>query len=557
MGLAAVLCAGLSSGAWQGDAHAAGRAPEPGTAVAWGNDDSGRLGRDVGSGVSTTPVTVCGGASCAGPLDSVVAVEAGSGHGVALRDDGTVWTWGSNQYGQLGDGTSDPRTTPVQVGSLTDVTAIAGGDNHTLALRRDGTVWAWGRNNAGQLGDNSTTDRHSPVQVTCLVAPEAGCFDPVLANVTAIAAGAEHSLALHAGGYVGAWGSNTFGQLGNGTTESSPFPALATGVPSSVKAIAAGSDHSVAVRQDGGAVYGWGRNGNGQLGDGTTTDTTWPVQVCAVGTSAGCTSFLGGVNSVEAGGAHTLAVLTDGGVRSWGDNGSGQLGDGTTTDRPTPVRVCGSGTTAGCTTYLGGVNQVAAGAFFSLTRQTDGTARAWGMNVSGQLGDGTTTTRTTPVRVCASGQTAPCGRLLEGAGAVAAGSDFGLAIALPRADVRIAISADEPVASGEDLTYTITVRNDGPTAADNVTITSTLPAQSGFVSATPSRGSCTGPPAGTSGTVTCALGRVGLNVQATASIRVTVTAPAGTMITKTAAVSSSTPDPKQVNNTATLRTPVS
>ncbi|MFJ9827650.1 hypothetical protein ACIRSU_25300 [Streptomyces sp. NPDC101160] len=563
LGVAALLAAGFSPAAAAGAGPGAGpvaardatRAAEPGTGYAWGSDDAGRLGRGVGSGLSTTPVTICDGAGCAGSLTDVDAVDAGAGHGVALRDDGTVWTWGANQYGQLGDGTTDARTTPARVSSLTDVTAIAAGDNHTLALTRDGHIWAWGRNNAGQLGDGSTTDRPSPVQVACLPNPENECFGS-FADVIHIAAGGEHSLAVDAWGRLGAWGNNTDGQLGDGTTSSSPTPVYVQ-VGGDVVALAAGSAHSVAVFRNAGQVYSWGRNADGQVGDGTTGDRLLPGPVCAVGTGAGCTSFLTGATGADAGGAHTVAVLSNGGVRAWGDNAFGQLGDGTTTDRTTPVKVCGSGTGAGCATVLGGVTSVSAGASFSLSRQSDGTARGWGSNASGQLGDATTTNRTTPVTVCAPGRTAPCSRLLDGVGAVGAGSDFSLAIVRTRADVRVAIGADEPVASGEQLIYTVTVRNDGPSAAENVSLSSTLPGASRFQSATPSRGSCTGPPVGSSGTVTCPLGRIGAGAQATVTIRVTVTAPAGTMITNAVSVSATTPDPKQVNNTATLRTPVS
>ncbi|MGW5424141.1 hypothetical protein [Streptomyces sp. NPDC003943] len=555
VGVAALLWTGAQAGPAPGAAYAAGRAPEPGATVAWGNDDSGRLGRGVGSGLSTTPVTVCGGAACADSLTDVDAVEAGAGHAVALRDDGTVWTWGDNRYGQLGDGTTTARTTPVEVSSLTDVTAIAAGDNHTLALTRYGYVWAWGRNNAGQLGDGTTADRSSPVRVMCLPNPEFGCTG-WLNTVTHIAAGGEHSLAANTFGTISAWGNNTNGQLGDGTTYSSPAPVQAQ-VGGDVAALAAGSAHSVAVFRGRGGIYTWGRNADGQAGDGTTIDRLTPGPVCAEGTSAGCTTYLTGVTGADAGGSHTLAVLSNGGVRAWGDNAFGQLGDGTTTDRTTPVRVCASGTSAGCTVFLGAVTSVSAGASFSLSRQSESTARGWGSNAFGQLGDGTTTNRTTPRKVCASGQTAPCSRLLDGVGAVAAGSDFSLATFRRRADVRIAIGADEPVASGEQLIYTVTVRNDGPAAADNVSVSSTLPGASRFLSATPSRGTCTGPPVGSSGTVTCPLGRIGAGAQATVTIRVTVTASAGTMITNAVSVSTSTPDPKQVNNTATLRTPVS
>jgi len=194
-----------------------------------------------------------------------VQIAGGGHHSLALRNDGTVWAWGRNNYGQLGDGTTTERHTPVQVANLTGVQAIAGGFSHSLALRSDGTVWAWGRNSKGQLGDGTTTNRTTPVQVLNLT------------GVQAIAGGFFHSLALKSDGTVWAWGYNHFGQLGDGTTANRTIPVQVADL-TGVQAIAAGSDHSLALRNDG-TVWAWGWNYLGQLGDGTTANRSIPVQV--------------------------------------------------------------------------------------------------------------------------------------------------------------------------------------------------------------------------------------------------------------------------------------
>jgi len=192
-------------------------------------------------------------------------LAAGGTHSLALRADGTVWAWGWNDQGQLGDGTDTDRHTPVRVRGLTDVVAVAAGRAHSLALRADGTVWAWGSNEDGELGDGTDTDRHTPVKV------------PGLSDVVAVAARDWHSLALRADGTVWAWGNNRFGQLGDGTDTDRHTPVKVPGL-TDVVAVAAGEYHSLALRADG-TVWAWGRNGYGQLGDGTTTHRHTPVKV--------------------------------------------------------------------------------------------------------------------------------------------------------------------------------------------------------------------------------------------------------------------------------------
>lgn len=193
------------------------------------------------------------------------ATAAGGLHSVALKNDGTVWTWGGNAYGQLGDGLATNRSTPTQVSGLTGVTGVSAGYYHTLALKEDGTVWSWGHNLHGQLGDGTTTNRSRPVQV-------AG-----LNNIVAVAAYGYHSVALRNDGTIWSWGSNAYGEIGDGTTTSRFTPVQVSQITNAF-AIAAGANHTVALSQDGSA-FGWGNNIYGQLGNGTTTAASAPVQV--------------------------------------------------------------------------------------------------------------------------------------------------------------------------------------------------------------------------------------------------------------------------------------
>ena len=285
------------------------------------------------------------------------AIAGGTAHTVVLTDTGAVWTWGSNNWGQLGDGTTTTRVLPTSI-TITNVIAIAAGGDSSYALKADGTVWAWGSNGSGQLGDGTTTYRTSPVAVTGLT------------SVIAIAAGNNHALALKSDGTLWAWGNNGSGQLGDGTTTQRNSPVQVSTL-TGVVSMDGGSSFSVAVKSDG-TVWSFGANGNGQLGDGTTTTRTSPVQV----------SGLTGVTSVSAGSTHALALKSDGTVKAWGYNGSGQLGDGTSTQRNTPVSV----------SNLGIATAIAAGGDFSIALRQDLTISTWGGNGWGELGDGTSST---------------------------------------------------------------------------------------------------------------------------------------------------------------------
>jgi len=289
---------------------------------------------------------------------------------------------------------------------------------------------AWGNNNVGQLGNGT---RQAPEK--CVAENAAG--DPCdpspmavskLSGLTAVAGGgqlesSDFALALLENGTVQAWGSNFNGQLGNGTTEGSDAPAAVKGL-TAVKAIAAGGEFGLALLEDG-TVSAWGSNGSGQLGTGNTTNSTTPVAVCAVGETAPCAKDLEGVTAVAAGGNFALAVLSNGTVVAWGDGSEGRLGDGTTTSSTVPVGVCAAGTTGACPTgpFLSGVTAVSADATDGLARLNNGTAVAWGEGLFGQLGNGGTAEANSPVVVKEKNAK---GELvpLEGVSAVSAGGSL-------------------------------------------------------------------------------------------------------------------------------------
>jgi alpha-tubulin suppressor-like RCC1 family protein len=266
-------------------------------------------------------------AANASPLD-IVSIWGGARESIALRRDGTVWSWGINSCdpnnfsvgacGKLGDGTSTQRQVPVEVhgpgnsGYLDSVTAIIGGEHHNLALRSDGTIWAWGANFVGQLGTGNFVNTETPVQVSGLI------------SVTKLGGRGYHSLAVTIDGNVWAWGWNSKGQLGHDTTGQACSPPLfgtCSNVPVQVLGISnpltvtGGGFFSLALMPDH-TVMAWGANGSGELGDGSYANRAAPVQVSAV---------LSHVVNISAGWAHAVALTDDGKVWTWGDNTNGGL----------------------------------------------------------------------------------------------------------------------------------------------------------------------------------------------------------------------------------------
>ncbi|WP_081815116.1 hypothetical protein [Leifsonia aquatica] len=305
------------------------------------------------------------------------AVSASSSHSLALGSDGKAYAWGYNNYGQLGNGTTTSSSVPLAVTMPPGVTftSVKAGSLYSTALGSDGKAYAWGYNNYGQLGNGTITSSSVPVAVTL---PAGVTFTSVN-----LAAGGSHSLALGSDGKTYAWGANNYGQLGIGTTTNSTIPVPVT-MPVGVTftSVNLGFSYSVALGSDGKA-YAWGYNANGQLGNGTTTNSSVPL---AVAMPAGPT-----FTSISAGGSHTLALDTDGNAYAWGYNAYGRLGNGTTTNSSVPVAV----TMPAEATFT----SIHAGDYYSLALGSDGKAYAWGLNANGQLGNGTTTNSSVPVAV--------------------------------------------------------------------------------------------------------------------------------------------------------------
>lgn len=302
------------------------------------------------------------------PIREVVAGEA---FFVVLLEDGSVWAKGQNQYGQLGDGTTDGRSLWKQVTGLSSgVTQIAAGGYSAYALLSDGSVKAWGINFNGELGIGSTAGQSTPVTVTGLPS-----------SVSMLGSGMSTVYALLSDGSVMAWGSSSSGQIGDGGTSNRKTPVPLTALSSGVVHVAGGKWSGYAVMADGSA-RAWGYNASAQLGDGTTANRPTPVTPTGLGSS---------VTSIAAGEGMAYALLSDGSVMSWGDNYNGQLGTGTTAgESSTAVVVPG---------LSSGVAQIAASSDSGHALLASGAVKAWGWNSEGQLGDGTGRNRSTPVTV--------------------------------------------------------------------------------------------------------------------------------------------------------------
>ena len=322
-------------------------------------------------------------------LQGAGVFSAGNGFAVARRTDGTVWAQGANWSGQLGNGTNTLSSVPVEVCApgqvapcsqfLSGVVSVSGGSSQSVAAKSDGTVWAWGSNSSGQLGTGDTTSHSVPVQVIGLTGVTA----------TQVLTGYQSSFALASDGTVWAWGYNADGELGNGTNTNSTTPvhvcAPGATVPctsflNNVKAISTDHKFVLALKNDG-TVWAWGDNAFGQLGNGAITNLNKPVQVCAVGQTAPCTSFLSGITAVAAGMGHSVALTSSSTLDVWGGNNEGELGNGTSDlgahSIPAPV----SG--------LSGVAAIASGSRSVLAIMNDQSLRSWGHNGNGELGIGT------------------------------------------------------------------------------------------------------------------------------------------------------------------------
>lgn len=331
----------------------------------WGNNNDGQLGNGTTIG-NVHPGYVFG------LVHGVKAVSTGASHSCILTESGGVKCWGSNWSGELGDGTNEPRFIPVDVVGLSQgVTSIALGSSHSCASLTDGSVKCWGANNYGQLGDGTNTDRNTPVDVTGL------------SDVAKPGAGMYHSCAITYTGLLKCWGRNDYGQLGDNSTEDRNIPVDVVGITSPVVQVNGGYAHTCALTQAGGAKC-WGGNSVGQLGDGTRTQRLIPVDVFGLTTE---------VTSISTGSYFSCAVYT-GGVKCWGHNYDGILGNGSLGNYPNyPRAVTGLST---------GVLSVSSGSEYSCAILVDGTVKCWGLNETGQLGDGTRGIIRTPTIIGAS-----------------------------------------------------------------------------------------------------------------------------------------------------------
>lgn len=359
-----------------------------GAAACWGAGNRGQLG-DGANAASRTPTTVKGLGS------GVAGVTAGTTHACAVTEAGTVSCWGANASGQLGDGTTTASGVPVPVTGLTDAARASASADHTCALTTAGAVTCWGAGGSGQLGNGAEASSSKPVEV-----------DTLSSGAVSVAAGRNHTCAATEAGEAWCWGANVYGQLGTGDTQATSTPAKVAGVADVID-LAAGSNFTCALTSAG-AVSCWGGNTAGQLGTAATR-TARPVAMAGLDAD---------IVAISAGNDLACARTADGAALCWGSNAAGQLGTGTTIASKEPITVTGLDK---------GVTSLSAGAATGdhvCAVIDDGTARCWGGNAGGQLGNDASTTITAPAAVTGpgaeatdvqAGGTSTCGRTPEGA----------------------------------------------------------------------------------------------------------------------------------------------
>jgi alpha-tubulin suppressor-like RCC1 family protein len=328
---------------------------------AWGSGGSGKLG-DNTVAAKSSPVTVVGG------ITNWSQISNSNYHTLGLTSAGILYAWGSNSGGRLGDNTTSSRSSPVTpVGGINTWRQIAAGGGHSFGITSDGILYAWGLGSYGRLGDNTTSSRLSPVTVV-----------GGITNWTQVTAGDRHALGLRSTGVLYAWGYGYAGRLGNNASADRSSPVTVVGGITSWSQISTGEGHNLGFTS-GGIAYAWGGNGNGQLGDNTITARSSPVTVVG-----GITTW----SQLSGGRFHSMGLTSAGVAYAWGYNAQGRLGDNTVAAKSSPVTVVG-----GITNW----SRLTAGRAHSFGRTSAGILYAWGENTDGQLGDGTTSSRSSPV----------------------------------------------------------------------------------------------------------------------------------------------------------------
>ena len=337
-----------------------------GTLWSWGSNNSGQLGNNSLNRESSPVQTVSGGYNWK-------SISNGYSHISSIKTDGSLWTWGNNDSGQLGDNTIVSKSSPIQIipGS-TNWKLIDNGSYIFAAIKTDGTLWLCGDNGLGQLGDNTNVNKSTPIQVS-----GGGT------NWKLVSGGKYHTAAIKTDNTLWLWGYNAYGQLGDNTTTSKSTPVQISGGGYNWKLISSGQEYNAAIKTDG-TLWLWGKNNFGQLGDNSRTTKITPVQ-----TTPGGTNW----RSVSCGSIHTAAIKTDGTLWLWGSNADGKLGNNTTSNKSTPIQ-----------TIAGGTNWkvVSIGEWHTGAIKTDGTLWVWGLNTDGQLGDNTTDNKSSPIQTVAA-----------------------------------------------------------------------------------------------------------------------------------------------------------
>lgn len=368
-----------------------------GTVWTWGANFDGKLGLGETNDVRTlTPVEVHG-AGNVSFLNSVAAVMGGEMHDVALKSDGTVWCWGWNAFGQLGNGTTNDSWIPVQAGltanpPLTNVVKLGGRPYFTLAEKADGTIWAWGMNQFGQMGNGTVTPFSSPPNSVPVLVSNSQPGGPIN-SAAQITCGYQFGAALTTNGTVWSWGSGSHGEQGTGATTANYIPVQVPGL-TNITQISAGWFHILARKADG-TVWAWGANSHGEVGDGTTTDAFSPVRVLN----------LSNIVAVSGGDSHSSALAADGTIWKFGENDVGELGNGTTNGsaNPFPAKILtdkfGNG--------FSNVVMMAARDYHNIAVKADGSVWMWGANDQGQCGNGTQNNTWSPAPVMGLGARVP------------------------------------------------------------------------------------------------------------------------------------------------------